>query len=80
MCGHHFQQTGHQPGMVANPTLLVVSTTGKKTEFPCPSNMTLSFPLTATSQSPYNCSRRRLWLRAAPTEVRLYERQEMVEA
>ena len=20
VCGHHFQQTGHQPGMVANPT------------------------------------------------------------
>ena len=19
LCGHHFQQTGHQPGMVANP-------------------------------------------------------------
>ena len=35
MCGHHFQQTGHQPGMVANPACGQLAEQGKR-NFPAP--------------------------------------------
>ena len=34
VCGHHFQQTGHRPGMVANPARGQLNR--KKSSFPCP--------------------------------------------
>ena len=35
VCGHHFQQNGHQPGMVANPACGQLAEQGKR-NFPCP--------------------------------------------